>query len=135
MAAARSPGGPPESPPPYLPIAVRTADRTRTSGWSPMAFLSSHVEAAVDGPDLPRDVRGPVIGEEGHHPGDILGPAKPPDGNFAPNPVEHSIRHRGPHFCRDEAGRHGVHGQADTVSDRPPLAAQLEHRLFCEPLR
>src|SRR5215471_12776176 len=52
--AARSHGGTEARPPPYLPIGVRTADRTNTSS---MILLISHVEAAVDGPDLPGDVR------------------------------------------------------------------------------
>src|SRR5271165_1945064 len=74
--AARSHGGTPARPPPYLPIAVRTAESTRTSRW-PREFLSvivvsSHVQSAVDGPDLAGDVGGLVGRQERDHPRDLL---------------------------------------------------------------
>src|SRR5215469_16383106 len=74
--AARSQGGTEARPPPYLPIGVRTADSTYTSF---MTMPSSHVQAAVDGPDLPGDVRGFVGREERDYAGDLLGPAEPAD--------------------------------------------------------
>src|ERR1700758_1067357 len=67
--AARSQGGTGARPPPYLPIGVLTADRTNTSA---MILLISHVKAAVDGPDLPGDVRRLIGRQERDHPGDLL---------------------------------------------------------------
>src|SRR5215813_12960207 len=111
--AARSQGGTAARPPPYLPIAVRVPDSTRTSRplfMTPpvvgpaaaavpgrVVVLGSHVQAAVDGPDLPGDVRGLVR--------------------------------------REEPDRHGVHGQPDPVADRLLRPAELEDRLLGERLR
>src|SRR5262245_23803498 len=74
--AARSQGGTEARPPPYRPIGVLTAARTNTSS---MILLISHVQTAVDGPDLPGDVRRFVGGQERDHPRYLLGPAEAAD--------------------------------------------------------
>src|SRR5258708_5779448 len=88
---ARSRGGTAARPPPYLPIAVLVADRTRTSRWSsitpPVTCRTSHVQAAVDGPDLPGYVRGLVGREEADDPRDLFRLAEPADGHLAAEPV------------------------------------------------
>src|SRR5262249_47140977 len=58
--AARSHGGTAASPPPYLPTGVLTPDNTNTSRM----LFPSHVQAAVDGPDLAGDIGGGVGGQE-----------------------------------------------------------------------
>src|SRR6516165_12678864 len=88
--AARSHGGTVDRPPPNLPMAVRTADRTTTFRASGMS-LSLHVEAAVDGPDLASDVGGFVRRQEADHAGNLLWPAQAADRNLAQNPVEHLV--------------------------------------------
>src|SRR5262249_33885503 len=85
--AARSQGGTGARPPPYLPIGVRTADRTTTSRWSSMTPLRSHVDSAVDSPDLPGDVGGLVGGQERDHPRDFLRLPEPATGDLAAEPV------------------------------------------------
>src|ERR1039457_4345769 len=180
-AAARSHGGTVARPPPYLPIPVRTADRTRTSGCLCVSFITapshdswlqyplasgvpcgaafprrsslapqsrrhrappvrslvaaSHVQAAVDGPDLPGDV-GRLIGrQEGDHAGDLVRPAEPADRDLAADPVNDLLRDRSEHVGRDVAGGHGVDGQPDPVADRPLRTAEMEEGLPGQRLR
>src|SRR6516162_2106340 len=87
-AAARSHGGRPARPPPYLPMPVRTPDRMKRS---PVAFItvSSHVQATVDGPDLAGDVGGLVRGEEADRPGDFLRLAQAAHRDLLLDPAQH----------------------------------------------
>src|SRR5215469_5913972 len=121
--AARSHGGTAARPPPYFPIAVRVADKTKTSLAFSMAFLlstepRSHVQAAVDGPDLPGDVGGLVGGQEADDPGDLLRPAQAADRYLRADPVQHLVGDGGDHVGGDKAGRDGVDRQPDPVPDR-----------------
>src|SRR5580658_6139633 len=131
--AARSHGGTAARPPPYLPIGVRVPDRTRTSRWSsmtpPLRCRTSHVQAAVDGPDLPGDVRGLVRRQEADHPGDFFGLPEPAHRYLPAQPVQHLVRDGGHHVGRDVPGRDRVDGQPDPVTDRALRPAELEHRL------
>src|SRR5579859_1735710 len=113
--AARSAGGTEARPPPYLPIGVLTADRTNTSS---MTFLISHVQAAVDGPDLPGDVRRFVSGQERDHPRDLLRLAQPADRYLAAYPVQHLVRDGGQHVGGDVSGGHAVDRQPGTDPGR-----------------
>src|SRR6266542_6639042 len=128
--AARSHGGTSFSPPPYLPIAVRTPDSTTTYLCSVMAS-SSHVPAAVDGPDLAGDVGTLVGGEEADSPCDVVRTAEPAQRHLRPDAFEHLLRDGGQHVGRDEARRHGVHGQPDSVT-RQAGPLELERRLLGE---
>src|SRR5580692_10458456 len=105
-------------------MAVRTADRTTTSSRSFMTF-PSHVHAAVDCPDLPRDVGRLVSSKEADDTGDLIRPAEPADGNLPPDAFEYLIRDRREHVRGDEARRHRVHRHADPVTGRPLRAVQL----------
>src|SRR6202161_1361446 len=135
-AAARSQGGTVERPPPNLPIPVRTPDRIITSGRS-FITAPSHVQSAVDGPDLPGDVGGLIGRQECDHAGDLLRPAETAGRNLAAYPVKHPFRDRGDHVRRDIARCHGVHGQPDAVPGRPLGAGKLEKGFFgqrlCQP--
>src|ERR1051326_574290 len=71
-AAARSHGGTLARPPPYFPMAVRTPERTKTSLVVFIA-IASHVQAAVDGPDLAGDVRRLVGSQEADGAGNQIG--------------------------------------------------------------
>lgn len=51
-----------------------------------MAVLS-HVQAAVDSPDLPCDVGGLVAGEEADRPGDFFRPAEPTNRDLSTEPL------------------------------------------------
>src|SRR5580704_1596668 len=99
-------------------MAVRTADRTTTSSRSFMTFLS-HIQAAVDRPDLPGDVGRLVSGQEADDTGDLLRPAEPADGNLPLDPIEHLIRDRRHHVRGDVARRHRIHRHADPVTGWP----------------
>src|SRR6516165_9812665 len=125
--AARSHGGTAARPPPYLPIAVRTPESTSTSLPSVMT-PPSHVQAAVDGPDLAGDVSGLIRCQEADHPCDLARIAEPPHRNLAADAVQHLVRDGAEHVRRDVAGRHRVHGEPGTVTDRVPGPAQLEQR-------
>src|SRR5580700_1144958 len=133
--AARSHGGTAASPPPYFPIAVLVADKTKTSLSFCMAFLQSadlcsHVQTAVDGPDLPGDVGGLVRREEADDPGDLLRPAKARYGYLRANPLENLVGNAGKHVRGDKAGRDGVDRQPDSVPDRALRTAELEDGLL-----
>src|SRR5215813_3032772 len=104
--AARSQGGTAARPPPYLPIGVRVPDSTKTS--RPLSIAPpigdrrsrvgdrrsyagdrrSHVHAAVDGPDLPGDVRGLVGRQEPAHPGDLRRLPEPAQRDLLAHPVQ-----------------------------------------------
>src|SRR5215469_7271549 len=127
--AARSHGGTAARPPPYLPIAVRTADSTSTFLCCSMTD-SSHVQAAVDGPYLAGDVGGVIGGEEPDHPRDLLGLAQPAHRNLAPDLVQHLVRDGGQHVRGDKAGRDRVDGQPDPISRRALRPGELEDGLF-----
>src|SRR5512133_3236816 len=77
-AAPRATGGMSFKLPPYCPTAVRPPDRTTTSRASVtlnlLAFLpcTLHVQPAVDPVDLSGDVAGIGVGQELHHPGDLI---------------------------------------------------------------
>src|SRR5215475_5265261 len=138
--AARSHGGTGARPPPYFPIAVRVADKTKTSLAFPMAFLQSadpcsHVQAAVDGPDLPGDIGGLVSGQEADHPGDFLRLAEASHGYLRANPVEHLVGNGGEHVRGDKAGCDGVDRQPDSVTHRALRTAELEDSLLRQCLR
>src|SRR5580704_10229039 len=133
-AAARSQGGTVARPPPNLPIPVRTPDRIITSGREFMT-APSHVQSAVDGPDLPGDV-GRLIGrQERDYPGDLLGPAEPAGRDLAAYPVKHPVWHRGDHVGCDVARRHRVHGEPDPVPGWPLCAGELEKGFLGQRLR
>src|ERR1035441_10616187 len=55
-----------------------------------MAVLS-HVQAAVDSPDLPCDVGGLVAGEEADRPGDFFRPAEPTNRDLSTEPFHHFV--------------------------------------------
>src|SRR5215468_9642753 len=138
---ARSQGGTAARPPPYLPIGVRVPDSTKTSRplsiappvgdrRSPAGDRRSHVHAAVDGPDLPGDVRGLVGGQEADHPGDLFRLPEPAQRNLAADPVHHLVGNGGHHVGGDVAGGDRVHGQPDAVTGRALRPVELEHRLL-----
>src|SRR6266851_4111696 len=132
--AARSQGGTAARPPPYLPIAVRTADSTRTFLRCSMTVSPSHVQAAVDGPDLPGDVGGRVGRQKADHPGDLLGRAEPADRDLGPDPVQHLVRDGGHHVGGDVARGDRVDGQPDPVPGRTLRPAELEDNLASQGL-
>src|SRR6266700_1122001 len=130
--AARSHGGTSFSPPPYLPIAVRTPDSTTTSLCSVMTS-PSHVQAAVDGPDLASDVGTLVGGEKADSSRDVVRSAESAQWYLRSDAVEHLLRDGGEHLGCDEAGRDRVHREADSVAQQAgPL--ELERRLLGERL-
>src|SRR5690349_17470037 len=57
-----------------------------------------HVHAAVDGEHLPGDVARLVLGEELHHPRDLLGPAEAGERDLRLDLVEHLLGHRLDHL-------------------------------------
>src|SRR6516165_4908786 len=128
-AAARSHGGTAARPPPYFPMAVRTPDRTTTSVVVFMA-APSHVQAAVDGPDLAGDVRGLVGGEEADGAGDLLRPGKPAQRNLLPDPLQRPFRHGGHHVRGDVTGSDRVDGQPDALPRGATGPLDLEDRLL-----
>src|SRR6516162_11350694 len=94
-----------------------------------MAPPPLHVEAAVDGPDLPGDISGGVGGQEADHPGDLLGLAEPADRDLGPDLVQYLVRDGSQHSGGDEAGGDCVDGQPDAVPDGPLCPADLEDGL------
>src|SRR5215467_14095460 len=144
--AARSQGGTAARPPPYLPISVRVPDSTRTS--RPLSITPpagdrsphvedrrSHVQAAVDGPDLPGDVGGLVGRQEGDHPGDLLRLPEAAQRDLRAHPVQRLLGHGGEHVGGDEPGRDRVDGQPDPVAGRLARPVELEDRLLGQRLR
>src|SRR5258708_29491983 len=106
---------------------------TRTARWAsitpPVTCRTSHVQAAVDGPDLPGYVRGLVAREEADDPPDLFRLAEPADGDLAAEPVHHLVRDCAEHFGGDVPGGDRVHGQPDPGAGPALGPAQLEHRL------
>src|SRR5271165_5381134 len=90
---------------------------------------SLHVQAAVNGPDLPGDGGGRVCRQETDHPGDLLGRAQAADRDLGPDPVQHLVRDSVHHAGGDEAGHDRIDGQPDTVPDRVLGPAELENSL------
>src|SRR5215469_474035 len=129
VAAARSPGGTPARPPPYFPIPVRVPDRMKSSLVAFIA-VSSHVQAAVDGPDLAGDVSGLVRGEEADRPCDLLRLAQPANRDLLLDPDQYLVRDRGQHVGGDEAGGDRVDGEPDPLSGVQACPLELEDRLF-----
>src|ERR1035438_1416483 len=99
-----------------------------------MAVLS-HVQAAVDSPDLPCDVGGLVAGEEADRPGDFFRPAEPTNRDLSTEPFHHFVWDRGQHVGCDIAGSDRVDGQADPVADRALRPGELEDGLPGQGLR
>src|SRR5436190_11909058 len=139
--APRSQGGTAARPPPYLPIAVRVPDSTKTSRplsiTPPVGDRRSHVEdrrshvhAAVDGPDLPGDVGGLVGRQEADHPGDLLRLPEPAQRDLLAYPVQCLLGHLGHHVGGDVAGGDRVDGQPDPVAHRLVGPVELEDRLL-----
>src|SRR5215471_1568322 len=124
--AARSHGGTDARPPPYLRSrsALRTG-RIRHAGCWPR-LLRSHVQAAVDGPDLPGDIGGLVGRQEADDPGDLLRLPETAQRDLAPDPVHHLVGDGGHHVGRDVAGRDRVDGQPDPVAGRALRPVELE---------
>src|SRR6516162_5797084 len=56
-----------------------------------------HVETAIDRVDLAGDVRGLRVGEELHHPGDLIGLAEPAHRDAGDELLHHVRRHRRGH--------------------------------------
>src|ERR1700733_14873571 len=97
--------------------------------WTIVHVVSSHVQAAVDGPYLSGDVGGLVGGQETHHAGNLLGPSEPADGNLHVDSREYRGGNGGHHGRRDESGGYRVQGQAVAGAYGPLGAVQLEDGL------
>src|SRR5579871_2665369 len=127
-AAARSHGGTLASPPPYFPMAVRTPDRMKTS--LVIIVIPSHVQAAVDGPDLAGDVGRLVGGEEADGAGDLLRPGQPAKRDLLPDPLQRPFRHGGHHVGGHISGGDRVDGQPDTLTRSAACPPDLEDGLL-----
>src|ERR1700756_1970414 len=80
-------------------------------GAERVAAAVSHVEAAVDSPNLAGDVRGGVGGKEVNHPRNLLRLAETTDRNLAGDLRDHLLGHRRDHLRANEAGGNGIDGK------------------------